>query len=196
MRAIVAGMVACVSTAAAIAQPMFVDETLLAPMPDGFEVTLTAEKFIEIPDYAVLIQNAVKEIGGKINLNIMDQGAYYSEAVRGNSPWLDSDMGITDYGHRGVPNVYLSAPLKSDGTWNSAHFKNKEYDQLVSSYIAALDLEAQQAVAGKIQNLLLDETPIIFAYFYDYMSAARKGLTGAGATAMGHVFFQKATIAA
>lgn len=38
MRAILVGMLACVSTAAAIAQPMFVDETLLAPMPDGFEV--------------------------------------------------------------------------------------------------------------------------------------------------------------
>mgnify|MGYP000635577332 CR=1 FL=1 len=25
------------------------------------------------------------------------------------------DMGITDYGHRGVPNVFLSAPLRSDG---------------------------------------------------------------------------------
>lgn len=167
-----------------------------AGMPDGFEVTLTAEKFIEIPEFAVLIQNAVKEIGGKINLNIMDQGAYYSEAVYGNSPWLDSDMGITNYGHRGVPNVYLTAPLRSDGTWNSAHFKNKEYDQLVDGYIAALDLEAQQAAASKIQNLLLDETPVLFTYFYDYMSAARKGVSGASATAMGHVFLQKATIAA
>jgi peptide/nickel transport system substrate-binding protein len=166
-----------------------------AGMPDGFEVTLTAEKFIEIPEYAVIIQNAVKEIGGKINLNIMDQGAYYADAVYGNSPWLDSDMGITNYGHRGVPNVYLTAPLKSDGTWNSAHFKNKEYDQLVAGYIGALDLEAQQAAAGKIQRLLLDETPIIFSYFYDYMSAARKGLTGAEATAMGHCFMQKAKIA-
>ena len=158
-------------------------------------MTLTAEKFIEIPDFAVIIQNSVKEIGGKINLNIMDQGAYYADAVYGNSPWLDSDMGITNYGHRGVPNVYLTAPLKSDGTWNSAHFKNAEYDHLVTSYIAALDLEAQQAVAGKIQTLLLDETPILFSYFYDYMSAARKGVTGVEATAMGHTFFQKATIA-
>ena len=61
-------------------------------------------------------------------------------------------MGITDYGHRGVPNVFLSAPLRSDGTWNSAHFKNKEYDTLVASYIAALDLEAQKVTAGKIQK--------------------------------------------
>ena len=106
-----------------------------AGMANGFEVTLTTEKYLEIPDYAVLIQNAVKEIGGKIDLNIIDQGAYYGDAVPGKSPWLDSNMGITDYGHRGVPNVFLQAPLTSTGTWNSAHFNNAEYDTLVKSYV-------------------------------------------------------------
>lgn len=167
-----------------------------AGMANGFEATLTTEKYLEIPDYAVLIQNAVKEIGGKINLNVMDQGAYYGDAVPGKSPWLDSDMGITDYGHRGVPNVYLSAPLLSTGTWNSAHFANKEYDGLVANFVAALDLEAQKAVAGKIQTLLLDETPIIFGYFYDYMSAAKKGATGIEVTAMAHLFLHNAKLPA
>ena len=106
---------------------------------------------------------------------MLDQGAYYGDAVYGKSPWLDSVMGITDYGHRGVPNVFLSAPLTSDGTWNSAHFKNKEYDTLVTSYVRALDLEAQRATAGKIQTLLLDETPVIFAYFYDYPDSDEEG---------------------
>jgi peptide/nickel transport system substrate-binding protein len=165
-----------------------------AGMADGFEMTLTTEKYLEIPQYAQLIQNAVKEIGGKINLNIMDQGAYYSEAVRGNSPWLDSDMGITDYGHRGVPNVYLSAPLLSTGTWNSARFNNKEYDGLVANFIAALDLEAQKSVASKIQTLLLDETPLIFGYFYDFMSAAKAGSTGMEVTAMSHLFLHNAKV--
>ena len=165
-----------------------------AGMADGFEVTLTTEKYLEIPDYAVIIQNAVKEIGVKINLNIMDQGAYYADAVPGKSPWLDSDLGITDYGHRGVPNVYLSAPLKSDGTWNSARFKNKEYDGLVANFIAALDLEGQKSVAGKIQTLLLDETPLLFSYFYDFMSAAKKGATGIEVTAMSHLFLKDAKL--
>jgi peptide/nickel transport system substrate-binding protein len=165
-----------------------------AGMANGFEATLTTEKYLEIPDYAVLIQNAVKEIGGKINLNVMDQGAYYGDAVYGKSPWLDSDMGITDYGHRGVPNVFLSAPLTSDGTWNSAHFKNAEYDTLVKGYVGSLDLESQRASAGKIQRLLLDETPLIFAYFYDFLTATKKGTSGVQPTAMGHLLLAKATV--
>jgi peptide/nickel transport system substrate-binding protein len=159
----------------------------------GFKVTLTTERYLEIPEYAVLIQNAVKEIGIDLELTILDQGAYYGDAVFGKSNWLDSVMGITDYGHRGVPNVYLSAPLKSDGTWNSAHFKNKEYDQLASGYIAALDLEAQKQSAGKIQRLLLEETPVIFGYFFDYLTATAKGVTGIHPTAMSQNYLDRAS---
>jgi len=165
-----------------------------AGMSKGFQTTLTTEKYLEIPDYAVLIQNAVKAIGGKIKVTVLDQGAYYGDAVYGKSPWLDSDMGITDYGHRGVPNVFLSAPLMGDGTWNAAHFKNTAYDHLVAGYIAALDIDAQRAAAGKIQKLLLDETPVLFTYFYDFLTATKKGVTGVQPTAMGHLLLGKATI--
>lgn len=169
-------------------------ELMAAAGMNGFETTLTTEKYLEIPDYAVLIQNAVKEIGGNIKVNVLDQGAYYGDAVYGKSPWLDSDMGITDYGHRGVPNVFLSAPLRSDGTWNSAHFKNAEYDTLVNSYIASLDLESQRASAGKIQTLLLDETPLLFTYFYDFLTVTKKGATGVRPTAMSHLFLDQAAL--
>jgi peptide/nickel transport system substrate-binding protein len=163
---------------------------------EGGSAQITTFRDFELPDLAVLVQNAAKEIGLDIRPNLMDQGAYYGEAVYGNSPWLDSVMGITDYGHRGVPNVFLVAPLKSDGTWNSAHFKNQDYDRLVEEYIAALDLESQRAKAGEIQRLLLDETPIIFPYFYSYLFAVKKGFTGVRETAMGHVNLRQAGRAA
>ena len=164
-----------------------------AGLAQGFKMTLTTERYLEIPEYAQLIQNWVKEIGIELELNILDQGAYYGDAVFGKSNWLDSAMGITDYGHRGVPNVYLAAPLKSDGTWNAAHFKNKDYDQMAASYIGALDLEAQKATAGKIQKLLLEETPVIFGYFYDYLTATAKGVAGVQPTAMSQLFLDKAS---
>ena len=165
-----------------------------AGMADGFKVKLTTEKYLELPDYAVVIQNAVKPIGIDIELNVETQDAYYGKAVFGQSDWLDLVMGITDYGHRGVPNVLMTAPLKSDGTWNSAHFKNKDYDSLVTQYISSADLQTQRQIAGKIETLLLDETPVIFAYFYDYMLATAKQATGVQATAMGQLFLANASL--
>jgi peptide/nickel transport system substrate-binding protein len=144
----------------------------------GFGVKLTTEVYLEIPDYAVLIQNAAKAINIDIQLNVEQQDAYYGKAVFGQSDWLDSVLGITDYGHRGVPNVFLSAPLLSTGSWNSAHFKNAEYDKLVAQYIASPNLSGQRAIAGSIQKLLLDETPIITSYFFDELMPVRKGVGG------------------
>jgi peptide/nickel transport system substrate-binding protein len=158
----------------------------------GFKVTLTTENWLEIPQYAQLVQSAAKQVGIEIALKIEEQDAYYGDAVYGKSDWLDSAMGITDYGHRGVPNVFLAAPLLSDGTWNGAHFKNPQYDGLVKSYVGALDLESQRAAAGKIQRLLLDETPIVFAYFYDYLAVTAKNVTGVEVSAMAQIYLDKA----
>jgi len=166
-----------------------------AGVPNGFEATLTTERVQEIPDYAVLVQNACREIGIKLNLKIETDSAYYGKAQPGQSDWLDSEMGITDYGHRGVPNVLLGAPLLSTGAWNAAHFKNAEYDGLVAKYAATTDLGAQRELAGKIQALLLDETPVIFAYFYDYLSATATNVGGVTVTAISQIFLANATVA-
>jgi peptide/nickel transport system substrate-binding protein len=154
-----------------------------AGVGQGFSVTLTTEEYLEIPDYAVLIQSFAKKIGIKINLHIENTAAYYGKAVFGNSDWLDSTLGITDYGNRGVPNVTLNAPLVSTGTWNAAHFKNPTYDGLVVDYVKALDLSGQRAVSGKIERLLLDETPILFGYFYYFLFATSDRVSGLPATA-------------
>ena len=165
-----------------------------AGVPNGFEATLTTERVQEIPDYAVLIQNAAAQIGIKINLKIEADSAYYGKAHPGESDWLDSEMGITDYGHRGVPNVLLGAPLLSTGAWNAAHFKSPDYDKLVAQYIATTDLKTQRETAGKIQTLLLDETPVIYAYFYDYLAATASNVSGVEITAISQAFLANATI--
>ena len=129
----------------------------------------------------------------KSKLNVLDQGAYYGDAVYGKSPWLDPTWASPTTAIAACRTCSCPRRSMSDGTWNAAHFKNTAYDHLVASYIAALDLEAQQAAAGKIQKLLLDETPVIFGYFYDYLTATKKGVTGVQPTAMGHLLLGKAT---
>jgi peptide/nickel transport system substrate-binding protein len=161
----------------------------------GFSTELVAIQSQEVPQYAQIVVEAAKQIGVNIKLSVEDGTTYYGDAVYGKSPWLDSIMSLVDYGHRGVPNVFLSAPLMSDGTWNAAHFKNPQYDGLVKQYIAAVDLQSQRSYAKQIQTLLLDETPIIFAYFYNYLSATRAGLSGLRATAMGQTWTDQVSVA-
>jgi peptide/nickel transport system substrate-binding protein len=158
----------------------------------GFGFQIDTWDGFEMPDLAALIQNDVRAAGLRGRLNITDSASYYGDAVFGKSRWLDSTMGITEYGHRGVPNTLLRAPLISKGTWNSAHFKNDQYDQLVDDYVAALDLQTQRRYARQIQELLLDEVPIMFTYFYYYLSAEKTYMAGIENTAMGHIDVSRA----
>ena len=172
---------------------------LVADAGGGFDVTLYGINFVEAPDLAVLLQNAAKEIG--INLTIELRDDYYDKNwVRTYDPSVPgSDIGITDYGHRGVPDVYLNAALRTfksvedgAGVWNAAEFANADYDAAVDAYTSAADLSSQQAAAEKIQAILADEVPMLIPYNINYLSATSSKVTGVVPTAMGHYFTDKA----
>jgi peptide/nickel transport system substrate-binding protein len=167
-------------------------------VPRGFSAPLVTENSEEIPHLAEIVKQAASQIGVDINLTIETSTKYYGQAVFGKSDWLDAEMSIVDYGARGVPNVFLGAPLQSinaktgQGAWNAARFNDPTYDSLSKQFIAAVDLSTQRRLAGQIERLLLDETPIIYPYFYEYLSAAQKNVTGVYPTAIGELFLWNA----
>ena len=164
----------------------------------GFSTQLVTENIQEIPAFAQIVAQSAAQIGVKINLNVEAQSKYYGNNTFGGSDWLDGTMSLVDYGHRGVPNVFLGAPLETinakagTGSWNAARFSNAQYDKLVAQYVAAPDLSTQRSVAGQIETLLLAQTPIIYAYFYNYLTATAQGVTGVYPTAIGHLFLYNA----
>jgi peptide/nickel transport system substrate-binding protein len=167
--------------------------------PNGFSATLTGEIFQEIPQFAQIVQAQAKAIGVHLTLKIEAQPTYYGKFVFGQSDWLDATMSLVDYGHRGVPNVFLTAPLQTinsksgTGAWNAAHFNNKQYDTLSKQYIATSDLPTQRSISGQIETLLLNETPAIYAYFYNYLTASAKNVNGVYPTAVGHLYLNNVT---
>jgi peptide/nickel transport system substrate-binding protein len=166
--------------------------------PGGISASLITEQFQEIPDYAQIVVQEAAAANIKINLKVESQDAYYGKATFGNSDWLDAQMSLVDYGHRSVPNVFLTSPLETTnlktgtGTWNAAHFANSQYNSLVAQYVAAVDLSSQQSLAGQIETLLLAQTPIIYGYFYNYLTATAQNVTGVYPTAIGHLFLYNA----
>jgi peptide/nickel transport system substrate-binding protein len=166
---------------------------------NGFSTQLIGNDTLEIPSYGQIIAQAAKAIGVTIHTKFEPSGTYYGKATFGNSDWLDATMSLVDYGHRSVPNVFLTAPLqttnakKGTGSWNAAHFSNAQYDKLSNQYIATSDLQTQRTIAGQIETLLLNETPVVFGYFYNYLSATAKNVHGAYPTAIGHIFLNKVT---
>jgi len=161
--------------------------------PNGIgPITMNSEIYQEIPQLAQVIQQDAAKAGITIKLNITNQTLYYGKTF-GSSPWLDGTMSLVDYGDRGAPNVYLTAPLTSAGTWNAARFKNKTYDGLVKQYVAALDLQTQKQIAGKIENLLLQETPIVYPYWIDGLTASTPNVSGLNPTSIAQLYLNTAS---
>ncbi len=167
--------------------------------PSGFSTQLIGNDVQEISEYAQIVAQSAKAAGVNISVKMESSSAYYGKATFGNSDWLDATMSLVDYGHRNVPNVFLTAPLQTinaktgAGPWNAAHFANPQYDKLAQKYVSTVDLSTQRQIAGQIQTLLLNETPIIYGYFYNYLSAWAKTVNGVYPTAIGHLFLNKAT---
>jgi peptide/nickel transport system substrate-binding protein len=168
-------------------------QLLSAAGHSSINATLKTEIYEEIPQLAQVIKADAAKAGININLNIEQQSQYYGKSTFGNSDWLDGEMSLVDYGDRGVPNVFLEAPLTSAGPWNAARFKNPQYDKLVKQYVAALDLRAQRQVAGKIQNLLLAETPIVIPYWIDGLTASVPGVSGLNPTSIAQLYLNNAS---
>jgi peptide/nickel transport system substrate-binding protein len=163
--------------------------------PNGFTTTLTTENNEEVPLLAQVMQQDCRKAGIDLRLKVETQATYYGKATFGNSDWLDAELSLVDYGGRGVPNLFLEAVLTTHGPWNAARFHNRSYDRLVKQYVGTPDLQSQRRIAGQIERLLLDQTPLVIPYFIDGLTATTTNVHGVVPTQIKQLFLGRASIA-
>jgi peptide/nickel transport system substrate-binding protein len=171
-----------------------------AGFANGFAIELTTEQTGEIPQLAQIVQSAVKAIGIDVKLTILTSTAYFDGKYGpgggdwGNTPWLNTPFNITDWGHRSVPNVYLTSALEYSGVWNAAHYNNPAFDAAAKGFVGAITLTDQQKYAKQAEQILLQDTPVIFPYFYNYLAAGLKTVKGYEADPLGTVYLSKTSL--
>jgi len=156
--------------------------------------TLHAGQLLEIPDLAALLKSQASQAG--ITLNVVVEslntfyGAQWCPAKPADPPCSGAaELGIVDYGHRGTPDVYLNAALKTKGIWNSSQYSSAAFDQAFTDFQTAVGVDAQKAACNKIETILLEDTPIGLPYFYNYFGGSSKSFNGVYTSALGQMFF-------
>jgi peptide/nickel transport system substrate-binding protein len=171
-----------------------------AGVANGFDITLTTEMVGEIPELAQIIKQSVTAIGINMTLSILTSTAYFDGSQTGppsgwgNTPWLNTPINITDWGHRAVPNLFLTAALETGGVWNAAHYSNSDFDAAAKNFIAAISISDQRKYAKQAEQILLNDTPVIFPYFYYYLAAGTKKVQGYLADPEGGVWLSKTSL--
>lgn len=163
-----------------------------AGLPDGFKTTLNVINQLEVPAYAVILQAGAAKVGIDLEIILQDGGTYYGNGQFGSSPWLDSTAGITDFGHRSIPNVYLTAQFQSEGVWNSSHLKDAKIDAEIGEFLATVDFEAQRKLATSLQEQFLDLTPTIYSAFLQFIFVTSSNVAGIEPNSSGQLYLGKA----
>lgn len=141
-----------------------------AGKPRGFKVTLTTEDYQEIPLLAQTIKADCAKVGIDVSLNVESQTAYYGP------DWLAVPFGITDWGARGVPSQGIQPAFTSKGTWNSAHWKNPQFDKLFGQFNAELNTLKREKIAEEMAMIMYTQVPDAIAYWIDDTQAYAKGV--------------------
>ncbi|MDX6475735.1 MAG: peptide/nickel transport system substrate-binding protein, partial [Gaiellaceae bacterium] len=148
----------------------------------NLNLTLTCYRSFEMPDYAQRVAQALKKIGINCQVKVFTSAQYFDGVSFGATgklaPWLGTDFGIVDYGHRAVPLTYLNAALRSKGVWNAARYNNKQFDATINHFQSAASLKDQKKYARQIQQQLLKDTPVIYGFFYNFIAAASPKVHG------------------
>ena len=165
----------------------------------GFSTQLVTENFVEIPQYAQIIAQSAKAIGVNINLKVESSepvlrqvhirelrlARRHHEPGRLRAPERAERVPDLRRSRRTTPRpgpargTPPTSPTPSTTSWSA-------------QYVAASDVGTQKTIAGQIETLLLAQTPIIFGYFYNYLTATAKNVTGVYPTAVGHLFLYNA----
>jgi peptide/nickel transport system substrate-binding protein len=167
----------------------------------GFSVDLSSWKRDDIDALAQVIKTSFKQIGINVTLKIDGSGGggsvYYTyvpyPSKKGvifeydNNSWLASNLGITDWGGRPTPDVYLKREYMSTADWSAAHYNSAAFDAAANEYLTAASNAKKKAASKKMQVICLEDVPYMLPYYDVSISPQRKGLTGVLVNGMSQV---------
>ena len=172
---------------------------LAAAGAQNLKFNITTWNFADHPDHAASVQAYAKAAGIDIGIEMMDVGKYYDSEPAGadyatTTPWLNRTCTLTEYGARGVPNIYLTRCYMSTGDWNASHYNNPEFDSVAKTYLAASELSAQRKATKRMAGLLLRDTPVT-DYFINYVTASTSKVKNYVPEGISHVRLAKVSLA-
>lgn len=172
---------------------------LRAANAENLRFNITTWNFLDHPDHAASIQAYARQAGIDVGIEVMDVSKYYDSEPAGadyftTTPWLNRPCTLTEYGARGVPNIYLTRCYMSTGDWNASHYKNDQFDSLARTYLGAAEVAAQRAATKKMAGILLRDTPVITDYFINYITASSSKVRNYVPEGISHIRLAKVSL--
>ena len=154
-----------------------------AGYPNGLDITLTTEDYLEVPQYAQLIKAQCEPAGINVTIDMIAYEKWYAGS-NDNTPWLNVPFGITEWGPRPTPGVFVQAMLLPDSAWSSSHWNNPEFAGIFKQYMSTTDEASRLDLGTQLSTIQQNDTPIIVSFYITQLRAQKKnvfGIIGPGA---------------
>ena len=128
-----------------------------AGYPNGIDTEIAARSSDSAAWEIVAVQAMVeqwKEAGIRVKINVMPSTQYWEV-------WTKVPFGFTTWAHRPLGVMTYSLAYRTGGAWNESAFSNAEFDKLLTVAEGTLDVEKRRAIMAKLEQIMLDEGPIV-----------------------------------
>ena len=153
-----------------------------AGYPDGIDITLhTADIGSGMIEMAVAFKEGAAPAGIRVDVHRNPSDGYWSNVWNHDHPF-------TVVWWAGRPNPDLALSIQYQGSRNASHYFNDEFDALILRARAEIP-EDQKVSYERIQEILIDEVPMLVVAFKPMLYGARNNVRGVtphflGATAI------------
>lgn len=160
---------------------------------DGFKTTVWTNDNQQRMDMAVLIQDSLKEANIEVEVEVVEWGAYLDKTANGEHDMfilgLTNPVGDADY--------FLSQLFHSENkgaSGNRSFYENAEVDQLLEEARAEGDEEKRQQLYTEIQEILIEDAPMIYLQHQSYLSGVNHRVENYWINPSGYYMLQDITI--
>ncbi|RJX24760.1 MAG: ABC transporter substrate-binding protein [Dethiobacter sp.] len=133
----------------------------------------------ELPPMAEVIQDQLKKAGIQVNIQVLETGAAQSLREEGK---FDMYLLARNLGFAPDPSYYLMSDFHSKNTggkgWGAYGFNNKHVDELIELTQRTTNLQERKKYFAKLQEIIVDETPVMFLNHYVNVTAVRSNVQG------------------
>ncbi|MDR0648559.1 MAG: ABC transporter substrate-binding protein [Synergistaceae bacterium] len=156
-----------------------------AGFPDGFETTLQVNQNVRHKAVAEAVQAQVAELGIKLNVQIVDWGVHLDTLDRGETDMYRMGW-VVDYLD---PDNFLYVNLHSSNfgaKGNYSFYGNPEADKLMEEGRTETDPAKRIEIYRKAEQIIVDDAPWMFLFYYYNNMATQKWVSGATLPAFGN----------
>ncbi len=145
------------------------------------EITLvTNADYLDLCKY---IQHQLNEIGFEVSIEVNPAAALREMKAQAKLNFFRASW-IADYpDEENYLSLFYSKNFCPDGP-NYTHFKNSEFDRLYEKSLAETDAEKRQVLYQKMDELIMEEAPVVVLYYDQVLRFSRKNIKGLGSNAV------------